>query len=158
MNLKIIAILSLSHLCIDLTGSAIPALMAIIRELLALNYTQVGFTIMVSNLTSSIIQPCFGYFSDRVEVKWLLPISVLLTYGGFSLIGLAPSYTVLLMFVFINGLGVAVYHPEGFKTTHFFTGDKKATGMSFFQVGGNLGLALGPLFVTTAVEISDIRL
>jgi FSR family fosmidomycin resistance protein-like MFS transporter len=156
MNRKIILILSLTHLFIDLTGSALPAMMPFLKDALQLTYTGVGIVIMVSNLTSSIIQPCFGYLSDKIEIKYLLPVSVILTYAGFSSVGLAPSFIVLLILVIINGMGVAVYHPEGTKIMHYFTGSRKATGMSFFQVGGNLGLALGPLLITYAIKFANL--
>jgi len=156
MNLKIILILSLSHLVTDLTGSALPAMMPFVKNTLQLSYTAVGAVIMVSNMTSSIIQPLFGYLSDKMEMKWLLPVSVILTYIGFSFLGLSSSLLVLLIFVIINGLGIAVYHPEGTKIMHYFTGSRMATGMSFFQVGGNLGMALGPLFITYAIALADL--
>ena len=156
MNLKIILILSLSHLSIDVTGSALPAMMPFLRNTLHLSYTAVGAVIMVSNMTSSIIQPLFGYLSDKMEMKWLLPVSVILTYLGFSLLGLSSSFVVLLILVIINGLGIAVYHPEGTKIMHYFSGLRMATGMSFFQVGGNLGMALGPLFITYAIAWADL--
>ena len=156
MNLKLILILSISHLAIDITGSALPAIMPFLKEALALNYTMVGTVIMISNVTSSIIQPCLGYFSDRVQVKWVVPISVILTYGGFSLIGLAPSYSLLLVFVVLNGMGIASYHPESFKIVHYFTGERKAMGTAFFQVGGNVGMAFGPLLVTWAMQIAHL--
>jgi FSR family fosmidomycin resistance protein-like MFS transporter len=157
MNLKLILVLSASHLFMDVTGSALPAIMPFFKAALSLNYAQIGSVIMVSNLTSSIIQPCFGYFSDRMQIRWLLPVSVLLTYGGFSLVGLAPSYGVLLTFVVFSGMGVAVYHPESFKITHHLTGSRMATGMSLFQVGGNLGMAFGPLLVTYAMQVAGLR-
>jgi FSR family fosmidomycin resistance protein-like MFS transporter len=151
MNLKIILILSLSHLVTDLTGSALPAMMPFLKDTLHLSYTSVGAVIMVSNMTSSIIQPLFGYLSDKMELKWFLPVSVILTCVGFSFLGLAPSFLVLLILVTINGMGIALYHPEGSKIMHYFSGSRMATGMSFFQVGGNLGMALGPLFITYAI-------
>jgi FSR family fosmidomycin resistance protein-like MFS transporter len=157
MNLKLILILSISHFFMDITGSALPAIMPFFKAALSLNYAQIGSVIMVSNLTSSIIQPCFGYFSDRMQISWLLPVSVILTYGGFSLTGLAPSYGLLLTFVVFNGMGVAVYHPESFKITHHFTGSRMATGMSLFQVGGNFGMAFGPLLVTYAMQMAGLR-
>jgi FSR family fosmidomycin resistance protein-like MFS transporter len=157
MNLKLIVILSISHVFLDLTGGALPALMPFLKDALSLNYTEVGAVIMISNLASSVLQPGFGYFSDKKQVKWLLPVSVILTYMGFSFIGIAPSYRVLLILVVISGLGLACYHPESFKVMHFLTGSRKATGMSFFQVGGNLGLALGPLFITYAIQIAGLR-
>jgi MFS transporter, FSR family, fosmidomycin resistance protein len=156
MNLKIILILSLSHLFTDLTGTALPAMMPFLKNTLQLSYTAVGVVIMVSNMTSSIIQPLFGYLSDKMEMKWLLPVSIILTCVGFSFLGLASSFLVLLILVIINGLGIAVYHPEGTKIMHYFTGSRMATGMSFFQVGGNLGMALGPLFITYAIALADL--
>ena len=156
MNIKIILILSISHLFIDVTGSALPAMMPFLKKALQLNYTAVGSVIMISNLTSSVIQPFFGYVSDRIELKWLLPVSVILTYAGFSSVGLAPSFIVLLGLVVMSGIGVASFHPEGTKIMHYFTGPRKATGMSFFQVGGNLGLALGPLLITYAIELANL--
>jgi FSR family fosmidomycin resistance protein-like MFS transporter len=157
MNLKIVLILSLSHLFVDVTGTALPAMMPFLKDSLHLSYTAVGMVIMVSNLTSSIIQPAFGYLSDKVEIKGLLPLSFILIYAGFSLVGLAPSFMILLILVTLSGVGVAVYHPEGMKTMHYFTGPRKAVGMSFFQVGGNFGLALGPLLVTFALGLANLR-
>jgi len=157
MNLKIILILSLTHLFIDITGSAIPSMMPFVKDALQLSYTSVGSVIMVSNLTSSIIQPLFGYISDKVNVRWLLPLSVFLTYGGLSLIGVSSSFFILIIFVMMSGIGVAAYHPEGTKVMHHFTGSMKATGMAFFQVGGNFGLALGPLLVSYAMKLAELK-
>jgi len=157
VDLKIILILSLSHVFTDLTGTALPAMMPFLKNSLQLSYTAVGTVIMVSNMTSSIIQPFFGYLSDKVEMRWLLPVSVILTCLGFSFLGLAPSLVVLLILVVTNGLGIAVYHPEGTKIMHYFTGSRMATGMSFFQVGGNLGMAIGPLFITYAIALAGLR-
>jgi MFS transporter, FSR family, fosmidomycin resistance protein len=157
LNAKAIIILAVSHVLVDLTGTALPALLPFLKSALALNYTQVGAVIMVANLTSSIIQPCFGYLSDRAELKWLLPAATALVYLGFSVVGLATSYPVLLLFVVFSGIGVAFYHPEAFKMMHYLSGLGKATGMGFFQVGGNLGLAFGPLFMTYAVQIAGLH-
>ncbi len=157
MNLKLIVVLGISHLFVDMTGTGLAAILPFLKDALSLNYTQIGAIIMVSNVTSSIIQPGLGYFSDRIHIGWLLPVSIVLTYGGFSLFGLAPTYALLLVFVIVNGIGIAIYHPESFKTAHFLTGARAATGMSIFQVGGNLGLAVGPLFVTSAMQMAGLR-
>jgi FSR family fosmidomycin resistance protein-like MFS transporter len=91
-----------------------------------------------------------------MELKWFLPVSVILTCIGFSFLGLAPSFLALLILVTMNGMGIALYHPEGSKIMHYFSGSRMATGMSFFQVGGNLGMALGPLFITSAIALADL--
>jgi FSR family fosmidomycin resistance protein-like MFS transporter len=145
MNLKILLILSLGHLITDITQGGLPILLPFIKETLHLSYAASGAIIMASNITSSIIQPFLGYLSDRWGGIWMLPAGVAVSCIGFSALGFAPSYAYLLLTVLISGLGVASYHPEGFKVAQYFTGDRKVTGMSFFSVGGNLGFALGPL-------------
>ena len=151
MNLKVLFLLSLAHLVADLTQGAIPALLPFMKEALGLSYTAAGAVLLVSNLTSSIIQPIFGYFSDRRPKVWLIPLGVFLAALGLSLLGLSPNYPVLILLVIVCGMGVASFHPEGFKTAHFFIGQKKASGMSLFAVGGNLGFALGPVSMTFLV-------
>jgi FSR family fosmidomycin resistance protein-like MFS transporter len=145
MNLKVLLILSLGHLVTDITQGGLPILLPFIKETLNLSYAAAGAIIMAGNITSSIIQPFLGYLSDRWGGIWMLPVGVAVSCAGFSVLGFAPSYAYLLVAVLISGLGVASYHPEGFKVAQYFTGDRKVTGMSFFAVGGSLGYALGPL-------------
>jgi FSR family fosmidomycin resistance protein-like MFS transporter len=145
MNLKVLLILSLGHLVTDITQGGLPILLPFIKETLNLSYAAAGAIIMAGNITSSIIQPFLGYLSDRWGGIWMLPVGVAVSCVGFSVLGFAPSYAYLLLAVLISGLGVASYHPEGFKVAQYFTGDRKVTGMSFFAVGGSLGYALGPL-------------
>lgn len=151
-NLKILLILSLGHLVTDIYQGALPAMLPFLKEKLLLSYAMTGVIMMAANLTSSVVQPLFGYLSDQKEKTLLLPLGCLCAGIGLSLIGLPDNYMVVLLLVIVSGLGVASFHPEGYKTAHFFTGDKMATGMSVFSVGGNLGFALGPmisLFIIT---------
>ncbi|MGA3083192.1 MAG: MFS transporter [Thermodesulfobacteriota bacterium] len=151
MDLKILFLLSLTHLITDINQGAVPALLPFMKESLGLSYTAAGMVLLASNLTSSIIQPIFGFFSDRRPKVWLIPMGVLVAGLGIGLSGLSPNYGVLLLLVVLGGLGVAAFHPEGFKTAHFFIGQKKASGMSIFSVGGNLGFALGPFTLALVV-------
>src|SRR4030042_1815780 len=60
-----------------------------------------------------------------------------------ALPALPPHFSWLIAFVMFMGLGTAAFHPEGFKATACIVSLKRATGMSFFSVGGNLGFAIG---------------
>lgn len=151
-SLKVLLLLSLGHLVTDIYQGALPALLPFLKEKLALSYTMTGSIMIVSNLTSSILQPLFGYLSDKKEKGFLLPLGVFAAGLGFSLLPFPPSYLPILLLVTISGLGVAAYHPEGYKTAHFFTGDRPATGMSFFSVGGNIGFAIGPILAIVIVS------
>lgn len=144
-NLKVLLILSLGHLTTDIYQSSLPAVLPFLKEKLSLTYTSAGVLVMASSISSSVIQPLFGFLSDRKEKPLFLPLGCLCAGIGFSLVSLPSSYVAILALVVLSGLGTASYHPEGYRTAYFFTGEKKATGMSIFSVGGNLGFALGPL-------------
>jgi len=157
LNKKALFILSAGHLVTDVNQGALPALLPFFKEALGLSYTMTGIIMLFGNLTSSVIQPAFGYLSDRRPMSWLLPLAPLIACLGLSTTGLIPNYSLLLICVIVSGLGVAGFHPEGFKTAYFFTGDKKATGMSFFSVGGHLGIGLGPIWAITLVAYFGLK-
>lgn len=145
MNLPVLVLLSLGHMVTDIHQGAVPALMLYLRDAFGLSYAQVGTIILVSSLSSSVVQPLFGLSSDRTTMPWLMPLGILMATLGVSLAGIMPHYYLILAAVFISGLGVASYHPEGSKTAHFAAGSKKSSGMAVFSVGGNLGFGLGPV-------------
>jgi FSR family fosmidomycin resistance protein-like MFS transporter len=89
--------------------------------------------------------------SDRTAHRWLLPPAALLAGLGLALTGLAPNYPTILALVVVSGLGVAAFHPEGYKTAARVAGDWKATGVSWFSVGGNIGIAVGAPVITLLV-------
>ncbi|MEJ5377764.1 MAG: MFS transporter [bacterium] len=156
-QLKALLLLGLGHLVTDLSQGGLPVLLPFIRESFGLTYSAAGAVLMTSNLTSSIVQPLFGYFSDRWGSCWLLPVGIFIASLGFSSLGFVPGFWALLLAVFLSGLGVASFHPEGFKAARFFTGEKRATGISIFAVGGNVGIALGPLLAVAGYKWLELK-
>lgn len=151
LNKKALAILSAAHLVTDINQGSLPALLPFFKEALNLSYTTAGVILLAANLTSSIIQPVFGHLSDRRPIGWFLPLAPFVACLGLSLTGFVSNYSLLLICVIVTGIGIASFHPEGFKTAYYFTGEKKATGMSIFAVGGNFGIAIGPILALTLV-------
>ncbi len=145
-NLKVLVLLSLGHLSTDIYQGALPAILPFLKAKLSLSYSMAGLIMLAANFTSSVIQPFFGFISDRGEKPLFLPLGCIVAGIGISLLSLPSNYITVLALVVVSGLGIASYHPEGFKTAYYFTGQKAATGMSVFSVGGNLGFALGPVF------------
>ena len=157
MNKKALSLLSLGHMVTDISQGALPVLLPFIKEALQISYTKSGLILLFANFTSSIIQPAFGHLADRYSQGWFLPGGIFLASIALSLTGFAWSYEVLLLLVVLSGMGVAIFHPEGYRTAHFFTGQKKATGMAIFSVGGNLGFSLGPIMVTYLVTYCGLK-
>src|SRR5438445_7964545 len=151
------AALSSGHLATDFANGALPALLPFFVDKFALSYTLAAAVILASAVSSSIVQPLFGLWSDRRGAMWLLPSGVALAGIGIALAADAPSYWLVLLLVLASGVGVAAFHPEGSKFAAFVSGRKRASGMAWFSIGGNLGYALGPLATTAAVVAFGLR-
>jgi MFS transporter, FSR family, fosmidomycin resistance protein len=147
MDLKTLLLLIMGHLVVDTTQGALPALLPLLKQAQDLSYAQAGAIVMTMNLTSSVIQPLFGHFSDKWRLRWLLPAGLAISGLGFSLVGLAPGYATVLLLVVLSGLGVASFHPEAFKAVLGSVSTRKVVGVSWFMVGGNSGMVIGPLMV-----------
>jgi FSR family fosmidomycin resistance protein-like MFS transporter len=150
-NAKLISLLALGHFVVDLNQGSLPALLPFLKAAHQLSYAAVATIVLAANVASSLVQPVFGYFADQSARRWMLPTSVLLTGAGFALMGLAPGYGTLVTLVLLMGFGVAAYHPEGYKTATSVAGERKATALSWFSLGGNVGVALGPPVITALV-------
>ena len=157
IDYRALILLSMGHMMTDLNTSALPALLPFLKDALGLSYAMAGTIMLFSNLTSSVIQPFFGYITDRKSFLWFLPLGVFLAALGIALLGWASSYERIVFLVILSGVGVAIYHPEGWRIANFFAGEKKATGMSIFGVGGNLGFAFGPLMAIVLVKALGLK-
>jgi len=111
----------------------------------------VGALVLAATISSSLIQPAFGLWSDRVGALWLIPAGALLAGVGIGLAAVAPSYPLVLLLVFASGIGVAAFHPEATKFAALASGLHRARGMSYFNIGGNAGYALAPILITPLV-------
>jgi FSR family fosmidomycin resistance protein-like MFS transporter len=151
------ALLSSGHLATDFANGALPALLPFLKDRFSLSYTAVGGLVLASQASSSLIQPLFGLWSDRRGAMWLLPAGVALAGIGIALAADAPSYWLVALLVLVSGVGVAAFHPEGSKFAGFVSGRKRASGMAWFSIGGNLGYALGPVATTAVVASLDLR-
>lgn len=143
--------LSAGHGAVDFASGAVPALLPFLAERFSLGYAATAAVMLAATLSSSIVQPVFGLLSDRRGAMWLLPAGVLVAGSGVGLAGIAPSYWLVLVAVAIGGAGIAAYHPEGAKFASFASGRRRASGMSYFNIGGNTGYALGPIVITPLV-------
>jgi FSR family fosmidomycin resistance protein-like MFS transporter len=148
---RAMAALAAGHFGTDFANGAVPALLPFLVDRFDLSYTLAGVLILSSALSSSVVQPLFGLWSDRRGGIWLLSGGVAVAGIGIALASDAPSYPLVLALVFVSGLGVAAYHPEGSKFAAYASGRRRASGMSAFSIGGNLGFALGPTVATPLV-------
>jgi MFS transporter, FSR family, fosmidomycin resistance protein len=151
------AALSSGHAATDFANGALPALLPFLVHRFDLSYTLAALVMLVWAISSSVVQPLFGLWSDRRGAVWLLPVGLAAGGIGIGLAAAAPAYSLVLLFVAISGLGTAAFHPEGSKFAAYASGDRRASGMSLFSIGGNLGYALGPIIATALVVALGLK-
>jgi FSR family fosmidomycin resistance protein-like MFS transporter len=151
------AALSSGHLATDLAQGSLPALLPYLVDKFELTYTAAAALVLAATISSSLIQPAFGVWSDARGALWLLPAGVALAGVGMAATSVAPAYWVALACVLLAGVGVAAYHPEGSKFASYVSGSRRASGMSFFSVGGNVGFALGPILAAVFISAFGLR-
>ena len=148
---RAMAVLSSGHLFTDLNQGAVAALLPFLVAERELSLAAAGALVLAATVSSSIVQPLFGIFSDRRPLPILMPLGVLLAGSGMALTGVAPTYPLIFASVVLSGVGVAAFHPESARFANYVSGSRRARGMSFFSVGGNAGFALGPAVTTPLV-------
>ena len=135
----------LGHIWVDASQGILPVVLPKLKEALALSYFQVGLVVTVLNITSSVIQPIFGYLADRMRTGWFVPVGILWTALMMGVVGYAPSYLSVVLLVGFAGLGTAAFHPRAMMVVYHVSASRKGFGTAVFSTGGNIGFALGPM-------------
>lgn len=151
MNKKYIRLFGAGHLITDIYQGALPAMLPFLISEKHFSYATAAFLIFAANASSSIIQPVFGVYADKISLPWALGVGVLLGGIGLGLVGIVQNYYLIILLVALSGIGLALFHPEGARLTDRFAGENKTSAVSIFAAGGNIGFAVGPILTTTMV-------
>ncbi|MGD0233888.1 MAG: MFS transporter [Syntrophorhabdales bacterium] len=157
MQRRPLIILGLGHLATDINQGALPALLPFLIVDYHLSYSAAAGIVFAANIFSSLIQPAFGHFADRLSKTWLIPAGMLVAGAGTALIGIAPNYWFIFSVVALGGIGMAAFHPEAARLVNRVAGRNKSSAMSIFSTGGQLGFAVGPFLTTTLVLACGLR-
>ena len=150
--LGILVALSLTHGLNDVMQSIVSAVYPLIKTNLNLTYGEIGLVALTYQISSSIMQPVFGYIFDKRPIGWFLPFGLCCTMTGLILIAYAPNLSMLMFAVFVSGIGSSVVHPEASRITSLAAGKKRGLAQSIFQVGGTTGYALAPLLAALFIR------
>ncbi len=142
---KVLGAISFSHFLNDLLQSLIPAIYPLLKSSFSLSFTQIGLITLTYQLTASLLQPLVGLYTDRHPKPYSLAFGMSCTLTGLVLLGLAPSYGLILLAAALVGTGSSVFHPESSRVARMASGGRYGLAQSIFQVGGNAGSASGPL-------------
>ena len=157
MDRLALSLLSAGHFGVDLSQGAVPAMLPFFVRERHLSYTAAAGLVLAQTISSSVLQPLFGELTDRRPASWLMPAGVAVAGAGLIAAALLPTYGLIWLAIAVSGIGVAAYHPEGARYTNYASGDQRATGMSFFSVGGNAGFAAAPVLATPTLLVLGLR-
>lgn len=133
------------HLINDTMQAVIPAMFPLLERDLGLTFTQLGMISFVLNMFASLLQPAVGFMTDKKPFPYALPLGMVSSFIGLTMLILSGEYWMILVSVLFLGLGSAIFHPEGSRVSFMAAGSKRGLAQSIYQVGGNSGQALAPL-------------
>ncbi|WP_173108129.1 MFS transporter [Bacillus sp. KH172YL63] len=141
----ILIAISSGHFINDTLQAVVPAMFPIIEESLQLSYTQIGWIAFALNMTSSLLQPVFGFYADIRSRPFLLPLGMASSLAGLIGFALSGHFIWIILSVLLIGFGSAIFHPEGSRVAYMAAGRRRGLAQSIYQVGGNTGQSLAPL-------------
>lgn len=148
---SILFIISFSHLINDLLQAVVPSMYPLLKENFNLSFSQIGIITFTYQIVASILQPFVGMYTDKKSNRYSLIVGMSFTLIGLFLVSIASSFVYLLMSVSLIGVGSSIFHPESSRVAHLASGEKRGLAQSIFQLGGNVGSAIGPLLVALIV-------
>lgn len=148
----ILLALAAAHGLNDAMQSIISAIYPLLKSNLNLTYGEIGLIALTYQISSSIMQPLFGYVFDKKPAGWFLPVGLCCTMCGLILIAFSGGLYSVMGAVFVSGIGSSIMHPEASRITSLASGGKRGLAQSIFQVGGSTGFALGPLLAALFVR------
>ncbi|MFC3704900.1 MFS transporter [Devosia honganensis] len=150
-TLSIIVAVSVCHLINDVMQSLLSAIYPILKDNYGLDYVQIGLLTLTFQFVASLLQPAIGMYTDKRPLPYSLPVGMASSLVGLIILGFAQSYWLLLVGSAFVGLGSAVFHPESSRVARLASGGRHGLAQSLFQVGGNVGSAIGPLMAAFIV-------
>ncbi len=142
----LLLILSTSHLLNDLMQSLIPASYPLLKEKYALSFVQIGLISLTFQISGALLQPVVGLITDRKAAPYSPVIGMVFTFSGLISLAFAQNYQIILISVVLIGIGSSIFHPEATRMARYAAGNRQGLAQGIFQVGGQTGGALGPIF------------
>jgi MFS transporter, FSR family, fosmidomycin resistance protein len=146
-----VATISAAHLSHDVFSAFLAPLLPLLIAKLNLSLSAVAI-LDIARKIPQLLNPMIGLLADRICVKYMVILAPAVTAICMSFLGLAPSFPVLFILLFVAGFSAAVFHVPGPVLIKRYSGANSGRGMSFYMFGGEMARTLGPLLITAAVS------
>jgi FSR family fosmidomycin resistance protein-like MFS transporter len=147
----VLGALSVCHLVNDMMQSLLPSIFPLLKANYGLTFTEIGLLTFTYQITASLLQPLFGWYTDKKHQPRFLVVGMGISLLGLLLLAWAGNYAALLAAAGLVGMSSSVFHPDASRIARAASGGRHGMAQSLFQVGGNAGSAVGPLLVALFV-------
>jgi MFS transporter, FSR family, fosmidomycin resistance protein len=144
------------HAANDSFMGFLPPLLPVFIASLSLSKTEAGL-LTVFTQGPSLLQPVVGYLADRSSLRYIVILAPAITATMMSLLGIASSYAAIALLLLMAGISSASFHAVASAMSGDLLRQGLGRSMSFWMIGGQLGSALGPLVVVTALKIAPLH-
>jgi len=151
MNKKRLMAASYGHFSIDILNSSVAMILTLAATQFNLTIAQIGFGAMLYQMFAAMSQPLFGGLTDKLNGRWVGAVGVLWTALFYAAAAFMPTYPLFITMLMLGGLGSGAFHAAGMVNASVSGGDRAATATSYFFLGGQTGLALGPILAGVVI-------
>lgn len=148
--------ISIAHAMHDTYAGFIAPLLPLLIARLSLLKVEAGLFSFFYQGTS-VLQPFIGHTADRKNLRKLALLGPAVTGIMLSLLGVAPNFFTGLLLSMIAGISSAFMHAVLPPLVTSFSGKEIGKGMSIWLVGGEIGILLGPILITSIVSLFSIN-
>ncbi|HUQ92817.1 MAG TPA: MFS transporter [Bryobacteraceae bacterium] len=145
-GLRTLILYSAGHFAVDVYSAALGVFQPLLSRELGINFTQAGMLGGMMVFAGSVMQPVYGYLSDRFHSRMFSLLAPAIAGIFISSLGLAPTYAWLMVLVFLGSSAIASFHPQASVRAAAGITGSRGKAMALFISAGQLGFALGPLY------------
>jgi len=142
---RIISLVCAAHFVSHFYILVLPPLFPFVREFYGVSYTEIGFALTAFNLTTALCQTPAGFLVDRVGARSVLVAGLVLGAFCLAVVGLIPSFWLLVAMFALFGVANGVYHPADYAIlSQLVSSERASQAFSVHIFAGFLGTAVAP--------------
>ncbi|MBC8490765.1 MAG: MFS transporter [Bacteroidetes bacterium] len=149
-------LISLSHNLHDIYSSFLAPLRPLLIEKFGISLSVAALWDLFQRIPW-LLNPLIGIIAEKTAARYFIIVTPAITAVTMSLLGVAPTFTIVSILLFVSGISGALFHVPAPVMVKKISGDRTGKGMSFYMFGGEMARTIGPLVITGAVSLWGLQ-